>query len=87
MFCAERKQAYIDFCESEGADQFYRKKIRLLFNSTESFETKVNADVSEMTSEQIETMAEFGIIRKTRLFTSLCILRSYAAWCFTSGFC
>lgn len=87
MFCAERKQAYIDFCESEGADQFYRKKIRLLFNSTESFETDENTDISEMSSEQVAALIKYGIIRKTRFFTSLCILRSYAVWCVTSGFC
>ena len=81
MYCAERKQEYIRYCTANGADLKYQKKLKLLFSHTGAFESSENTDVSIMTDEQVCRMLQSGIIGKTRICTSLCMLRAYAMWC------
>ena len=81
MYCESRKQKYIRYCTASGADIKYQKKIRLLFSHTENFETAEDTDVSMMSQDQVARMIDLGVLGKTRVFTELCILRSYTMWC------
>lgn len=59
--------------------------IGLLFSRIEDIETELNTDIVSMTEETIAEIMQSERVRTSRYYTSLCILKSYAAWCVKYG--
>lgn len=85
MYKEEQKQSFINRCAELGATDAYIQRVSLLFRRIAKFEERCSADVSEINPEQASELYASGLMKATTAHISLCILKSYTAWCIRNG--
>lgn len=86
MYNNEQKQSYIYACLENRTSSEQIKRISVLFKRIEDKEEMLSKDVSDMDVAEIKGLYDSDAFKSASAHISLCILKSYAAWCVRNGF-